>query len=156
MNMRITSRKYLIVWQQRLNHAGVSSIVRLLKSGAVTSKHSPKVSKGRGCESCILDKQTKQTLSTNTSRSNEPEAVIHSDLCGPMSVNYFSGCKYFVPFVDDYTGFVSVYPIRRKSDSLEQSKYYHGWIDKKYGKLWNSSGSIMVESTLHFGATDVR
>lgn len=35
--------------------------------------------------------------------STQPVEIIHTDVCGPMSVNSVDGSRYFVTFIDDYT-----------------------------------------------------
>ena len=84
------------------------------------------------CDSCMRGKQTKRTLGVNKSRSIQRCAVIHTDVCGPMSVNSFSGCCYFVSFVDEYTGYMVIVPIARKSYVLKQFKLFQAWAERKF------------------------
>ncbi|GMG18162.1 unnamed protein product [Phytophthora fragariaefolia] len=42
--------------------------------------------------------------------------VIHSDVCGPMETPTFSGKRYFVTFIDEYSHFCVVYLLRYKSE----------------------------------------
>lgn len=47
------------------------------------------------CIACIEGKQSRLPFSKQTyTRANEKLGLIHSDLCGPMSVSSFSGAKY--------------------------------------------------------------
>ena len=50
--------------------------------------------------------------------------VIHSDVCGPMSVNLVGGPRYFVTFIDDFPRFSHVYIIKHRSDVLEKFKEF--------------------------------
>lgn len=77
-------------------------------------------------------KQTKQTLRSNVHRSREKGAVIHSDVCGPMSVSSFSGARYFVSSVDEYSGFVCIVPIAKTSDVAQQFKLFKAWWERKH------------------------
>ena len=47
------------------------------------------------CVDCIKGKQTKHTKKGAT-RSNELLEIIHTDICGPLSVPCFTGEKYFI------------------------------------------------------------
>ena len=58
--------------------------------------------------------------------------MVHTDVCGPMSVASFSGCRYFVSFVDEYTGYIFIVPIARKSDVLKQFKLYLAWVERTF------------------------
>ena len=74
-------------WHARLGHANTESIKNLIRSDAVTGVSiRPNTSRRGDCDSCVKGKQARETLRTNHSRSQEPGAVIHTDLCGPMSV----------------------------------------------------------------------
>ena len=50
-----------------------------------------------------------------------------------MSVTTFSGCRYFVIFVDDYSGFKTEIPIIRQSDVKEAFTLYQAWLERKFG-----------------------
>lgn len=87
----------MTLWHHRLGHAHLESFKRLPLSGAVTGISFKPVAKTRtSCSSCIKGKQTRQTLPVNKSRSVRNGSVIHTDVCGPVSVQSFSGARYFV------------------------------------------------------------
>ena len=120
-------------WHARLGHANTESIKKLIRSDAVTGLSArPNHSHRVDCDSCVKGKQARETLRTNYSRSQEPGAVIHTDVCGPMSVSSFSGCNYYVSFIDEYTGYISIFPIMRKSDVLNKFKLFHPWLERKF------------------------
>ena len=50
--------------------------------------------------------------------------IIRSDVCGPMSVQSFTGKLYFVTFIEDYSRCVKVYFIRKKSEVLAKLKEF--------------------------------
>lgn len=106
----------------------------MFRSGAVTGKNfKHKHSKRSGsCDSCMKGKQTKQTLSTNISRSEDKCAVINSGVCGPMSVQSFSDARYFVFFIDGCTGHMVLGLIPRKSDVLREFKLYQVWLERQF------------------------
>lgn len=58
--------------------------------------------------------------------------MIHSDVCGPMSVSSLGGSKYFVTFIDEYSGYVNVVPICKKSDVHSNFKKYQVWLERRY------------------------
>jgi hypothetical protein len=41
-----------------------------------------------------------------TTRATAPLQLVHSDLCGPLSVPTPHGDRYFITFIDDYSRFV--------------------------------------------------
>ena len=59
--------------------------------------------------------------------------VIHGDVCGPMSVrSSLGGSRYFVTFIDEYSGYVTVASIAKKSDVQYHFKRYHVWLERRY------------------------
>ncbi|CDF35902.1 unnamed protein product [Chondrus crispus] len=91
------------LWHARLGHVNTDSIKELSRVEAVRGLDlMTRKSKKGACGSCVKGKQTKEILRTNNSRSDDRCAVVHTDVCGPMSVPSFSGARYFVSFIDDY------------------------------------------------------
>ena len=82
-------------WHARLGNANTEIIKNLIRSDAVTRMSiRPNTSRRGDCDSCVKGKQARETLGTNHSKSQEPGTLIHTDVCGPMSVSSFPGCNY--------------------------------------------------------------
>lgn len=74
-------------------------------------------SKYTPCVACIEGKQSKISFPKQFfSRATEKLGLIHSDLCGPMSVSSFSGAKYLLTFIDDYTRMTFCYFLKNKDE----------------------------------------
>ena len=63
-----------------------------------------------------LGKNTRNPLTSGDTRFEEILYLIHSDVCGLMSNEYFGGHIYYVTFIDDYSRFTQVYCLRSKSE----------------------------------------
>ncbi|KAG6616434.1 gag-pol polyprotein [Phytophthora cinnamomi] len=69
------------------------------------------------CDGCALDKQTRVSyMLKSQNRAKKLLEVIHSDVCGPMKTQTFSGKKYFATFIDEYSHFCVVYLLQNKSE----------------------------------------
>ena len=69
---------------------------------------------------CQLGKQTKSKhLGTQTSATSRPLELLHLDLMGPTRTEYFSGNRYIMVVVDDFTRYTWVILLRSKFDALE-------------------------------------
>lgn len=121
------------LWHARLGHAYPGRINNLLRTKAVKGLHLIKEKTANSvCSDCMKGKQTKQSLRVNQHRSGAKGDCVHSDVCGPMSVESFSGARYFVSFVDDYSGFIKIIPIAKKSDVKKRFIWYHAWLERKF------------------------
>ena len=56
--------------------------------------------------------------------THQPLQLVDSDLCGSMNVDSVGGSKYVLTFTDDYTGYVTAYFIKSKSEVLSNFVEY--------------------------------
>ena len=87
------SASYL--WHYRLVHIGVKRVKKLHKDGFLESLGYESFD---ACEPCILGKMTKTTFSGTMERTTVLLEIIHTDVCGPMSVDARGGYRYFLTF----------------------------------------------------------
>ena len=81
----------------------------------------PDVKNSSPCTVCIEGKlKAKSFLKVTTSRSVKPLALIHSDVVGPITPVSVGGCRYYVTFIDDYSHYMEVQPLKSKSDVLRK------------------------------------
>jgi hypothetical protein len=72
---------------------------------------------------CFMGGQTKQPFSKKGgTRAKEMLALVHSDVCGPMSEKSISGYRYFLTFIDDKTRKTFVYFLKGKDKVLSKFK----------------------------------
>jgi len=58
------------------------------------------------------------------SKATTPLELIHSDICGPMSVNAHHGANYFLTFVDDNSRYGYVYLLSHHYTTLDVFKRF--------------------------------
>ncbi|MHB1955506.1 MAG: DDE-type integrase/transposase/recombinase, partial [Sulfobacillus sp.] len=98
---------------RRLGHISEARLQQAIKSSDLQVTPSPLGL----CECCIKGKQTRATIRHGpVPRATKPLQIVHSDVCGPMSVESFSHKRYYVSFIDDYTRHAIIYFIREKSE----------------------------------------
>ena len=128
------NKSALQTWHARLGHANIDSIRKLAASGRVRGLDLDIPVRTRDyCSSCMRGKQSKSVLRMNFSRSKERGAVIHTDVCGPMSTPSFSNCRYFVSFIDEFSGYITIVPIHSKSEVKREFQRFHAWVERKFG-----------------------
>ena len=104
----------------RLGHPSASVENRLGKHYATYAEaaNSKSAESKDICEACARGKATRSLPKKSTTDSitvRAPLELVHSDVCGPFSQPSLTDDRYFVVIVDDYTHYMTVYPIAAKS-----------------------------------------
>lgn len=107
------------LWHRRLGHPSDQSLQRILSSLSLNFKKTDLTSL---CQACQLGKHTRLPFFTSNNSVSHPFEIIHSDIW-TSPVLSVSGFKYYLIFLDQYSHFVWIYPLHRKSDTF--SKYVH-------------------------------
>ena len=89
------------LWHRRMAHLHHPSL-RLLRH-MVTGLPEFSTEQSDVCKECALGKYTKTVFPSSDSRSAGVLDLIHSDLCGPMSIVSLRGFEYYVTFIDDHS-----------------------------------------------------
>ena len=55
------------------------------------------------CKNCQIGKMGKTSFKSKNYHSEEVLGLVHTDLCGPIGIESYSGDKFFILFVDDYS-----------------------------------------------------
>ena len=64
-------------------------------------------------------------------QSQEVLEILYTDLCGPIGIESYSGEKFFILFVDDYSRMMIVMYLKEKSEAFEKFKWYLAREKKK-------------------------
>ena len=124
-----TSDAYL--WHLRLGHINSNRIQRLIKDGPLKPLDFDKFPV---CESCLEGKMTKRPFNAKSRKAEELLELVHSDVCGPISIQARGGYEYFITFTDDYSRFSYVYLMKRKSETFEKFKEFKVEVENQLGK----------------------
>ena len=76
------------------------------------------------CEPCLLGKMTKPPFSGTMERATNLLEIIHTDVCGPMSVEARGGYRYVLTLTDDLSRYGYVYLMKHKSELLKGSSNF--------------------------------
>ena len=86
------------LWHCCLGHIGVKHMKKLYVDGLLESLDYESFD---ACKTCLMGKMTKTLLSGTRERATNLLEIIHTDVCGPMSVEARGGYRYFLTFTDD-------------------------------------------------------
>lgn len=118
------------VWHKRLGHLNSRSM-SLMKNGMVTGMNYSNTNY-KNCVACVEEKQNKLPFAKNSmSRSKELLGLVHTDLCGPMEEPSFSGTRYFVTFIDDFSRKTYIYFLRTKDEVFDKFKEFKALVENE-------------------------
>ena len=116
-----TSRRPLEIWHAILGHPHHKAVVlteKVVRGMSITGKK-----KAQKCTVCIRGKHAIRLNKLPDLRATRAFEWIHSDVAGPYNQPNTTGdMKYLVTFVCDYSGYLTVYPIKNRSQVVEVLK----------------------------------
>jgi transposase InsO family protein len=118
-----------------LNYSSIRSLVRKdLVTGIALTKEELEI-EPPVCAACMMGKITRASFPPSESgRASQFLALIHSDLWGPAPVQSISGSRYMITFTDDFSRWVWIFFLRRKSDAFAVFKQWKVQVEKESGK----------------------
>jgi hypothetical protein len=86
------------------------------------------------CEGCMYGKPQRLSFSTiGRARGKKIGYLIHSDVCGPVSVSSLGGTKFFVTFKDDFSSLSVIHFIKHKSEVFDLFKQFGKRVEVEIG-----------------------
>jgi hypothetical protein len=67
-------------------------------------------------------------------RANDLLKIIHTDVCGPMSVEARGGYRYFLTFTDDLSRYGYIYLMKHKSETFGKFKEFKSEVENHRNK----------------------
>ena len=123
-----------MMWHFLFGHLHFAGLMELVKKGMVHGLPSIEF-KSKLCEECILGKQSRTSFPRNAKyQAKEQLGLIHTDVCGPITPESFSGKRYFISFVDDFSRKTWVYFLKEKSEVFKVFKKFRVMVEKETNK----------------------
>ena len=79
-------------------------------------------------------KMTKILFSGTMERATDLREIIHTDVCGPMSVEARGRYHYFLTFTDDLSRYEYIYLMKHKSETFEKFKEFQSEVENHRNK----------------------
>jgi transposase InsO family protein len=86
------------------------------------------------CKGCALGKNVKVLFPSIGNRSKEILDLIHSNVCGPMTVASLNGYLYYVLFIDDHSRKTWIYFLKKKDGVLAKFQEFKAQIENQTGR----------------------
>lgn len=118
------------IWHGRLGHPSVKIIKYLASSGSVSL--SSNFSSTFHCQSCECNKSQRLPFAESSLVSRGPLDLVYTDVWGPSPIPSVKGFRYYVIFVDHYTRYVWLYPLRLKSDVFSIFRQFKALVENHF------------------------
>jgi len=135
-----------MTWHRRMGHLNFRNLAECVKQETVRGIKIDELTEDNICETCIRGKMTKGPFTNSSRGKTELLEVIHSDLCGPMSVNSNGGARYFVTFIDDFSRWCETHFLKSKDQVLNAFKDFKSraetFTGRKIKYLQSDNGTV--------------
>jgi len=120
------------LWHRRFAHLYYRALPALPKM--VTGILKLQVEHDGVCRGCALGKNVKGAFPSSDSRSKGILDLIHSDVCGPMTVESISRCLYYVISMDDYSQKTWIFSLKTKDEVFSKFREFKARVENLTGK----------------------
>ncbi|KAJ9567043.1 hypothetical protein OSB04_003009 [Centaurea solstitialis] len=116
------------VWHQRLGHPGDHVLKSLISNKFISCN---KEETSAICHSCELGKHTRLPFVSSDSVICNAFDIVHSDVwTSPIASN--SGLRYYVIFLDHFTHYLWVFPLKQKSDVYGKFVQFFNYVKTQF------------------------
>ena len=82
------------------------------------------------CDACQLGKIHALPYNSSSSQTLSPLELIHTNIWGPAPTVSNSGYKYYIHFIDDFSRYTWIYPLRTRAEALSSFIIFKNQIEK--------------------------
>ena len=124
------------LWHRRFCHLNKEDVGRVMNGKLVSGVAvESKAAMDPICEPCIAGKQHRIAVPRIAqNRSSAPLELVHSDVHGPLPVRSRHHYRYWITFIDDFSRFWAVLPLKDKSGAFAAFKQFKALVEKQLGR----------------------
>jgi hypothetical protein len=111
----------LKLWNCRLGHISRVRMEHLIKEEILMPLDFSDLGH---CIECIKGKYNKHIRKMGATHSSGVLEIIHTNICGPFNVRSIDEFNSFITFTDDFSHYGYIYPIRERSEALDEFKIF--------------------------------
>ena len=127
--VNIGERTSLNQWHHRLGHPNLRVLQNVISLYGLPTLSS---NKNLVCDACLSSKSHRLPYSYSQHQTTKPLEIIHSDLWGPSPVTSRTGNRYYVIFIDDFTRYTWLYPLKLKSDVMQSFLDFQHRVERQF------------------------
>ena len=127
----IGERASLNHWHHRLGHPNIRILHNVISAYGLPILLGNKF---ESCDACMSSKSHHLPYSKSSHQTNKALEIIHSDLWGPSPVISHAINRYYVMFIDDFTRYTWLYPLKLKSDVFQAFIDFQHRIERQFNQ----------------------
>ena len=115
------------LWHSRLDHPSkriLSDVLSKLKINENTNFEF--------CSSCKFGKSHKLPFTSSELHTSSILELVYADVWGPSSILSVEGYRYYICFVDDFTCFSWIFPMKFKSEAKEIFIKFQAFVERQF------------------------
>ena len=101
------------------------------------------------CRSCCINKSHHFPFGKSSIKSSRPLKIIYSDVWGPAPITSIDGFRYYIIFIDHFTKYVWLYPLRTKLDVFSTFIQYKNVVEiifhTKIASVYTDGGGEFIK-----------
>lgn len=119
-NQRKASRVSFSLWHDRLGHLQAINKIPVINAGELPDK----------CDTCVAGKMVRLKFPKNEGqKAKDLLQRIHSDVAGPITPPSIGGNRYYTTFIDEMSRYITVEPMKRKSEVMEKFERFQKKVE---------------------------
>ena len=119
------------LWHKRLCHVNFDNLIKIKKLKNVRGIPSLRKPDMGLYKNCQIGKMGKTSFKSKNYHSKEALDLVHTNICGTIGIESYSGDKYFMLYVDDYSRMMIVIYLKDKSKAFQKFKWYLARVEKQ-------------------------
>ena len=119
----------LDVWHKRLGHPSICTLKQVLACVNESSKSMKKLSLRSACK---FGKTHQENFPFSLTKTSKPFELVHSDVWGRSHTVSIDGYRYYLHFIDDFTQFTWIFPLKTKSKCLKLFVQFNKFVERQF------------------------
>ena len=140
---------------RRFGHLHHNVFIHLLKNDQTINLSTSLINQSAQqiCKACQMGKSHRLHFLVTKTKTSQVLELIHTDLWGPSPIISKDGYVYYISFVDDFSRYTWIYPLKLKSEVLKVFKLFRLQAEKQFQcpiKMMQSDWGESIEHLLIF------
>lgn len=111
------------------------------------------------CNSCHINKSHKLPFSVSSIKTTTPLELIFSDVWGPSPITSVNGFQYYLVFVDHFTRYSWIYPLKNKTEVVTIFPQFHKKIETMFShkvkSIYTDGGAEYIKLKPYFNSNGI-